>query len=122
MTQPDYQLRRRNAELQKEYGITLDQYKELLERQGYKCPVCKVTFEPGVYSYPVDHAHSGPMVGRIRGILHRDCNRFVVWNHEDSAQLRAAADLIDNPLTDWVVPNPTSNERRKNKTQLDDEP
>ncbi len=115
MTQPEYQLRRRDFTLQKEYGITLDQYKELLERQRHKCPVCLEAFEPGNFSYPLDHSHGGKFKGRIRAILHRDCNRFVMWMHEDSAQLRRAADLIDNPLTDWVVPNPTLNERRREK-------
>lgn len=115
MTQPDYKLRRRAYTLEKEYGITLDQYKELLERQGHKCPVCLVSFAPGDYSNPLDHSHRGPVPGRIRAILHDNCNRFVMWMHDDSAQLRRAADLIDNPLTDWVVPNPTLNERRRLK-------
>jgi hypothetical protein len=106
---------RRTYTLKKEYGITAEQYDELLAKQGYKCPVCGVAFELGSRSYPVDHAHGGPMKGRIRAILHDDCNRFVMWMHEDSAQLRRAADLIDNPLTDWVVPNPTLNERRREK-------
>lgn len=115
VAQPAYKLRQRDYNLQKEYGITLDQYKELLARQDHKCPICKVPFEPGNFSYPVDHAHGGPNPGVIRAILHQDCNRFVMWMHEDSAQLRAAADLIDNPLTDWIVLNPTLNERRRAK-------
>ncbi len=108
-------IRRRDRTLQKEYGITLDQYKELLEKQAHKCPICLEPFEPNNFSYPLDHSHGGKFVGRIRAILHRDCNRFVMWMHEDSAQLRRAADLIDNPLTDWVVPTPTLNERRREK-------
>lgn len=115
MAQPDYQLRRRNYNLKKEYGITLEQYKELLAKQDHKCPICLGAFEPGNYSYPLDHAHGGKHKGRVRAIEHNDCNRFVMWMHEDSAQLRRAADLIDNPLTDWVVPNPTLNERRREK-------
>lgn len=115
VAQPGYKLRRRNFVLLREYGITLDQYKELLERQDNKCPICKVTFEPGNFSYHVDHIHNGKWAGRIRAILHQDCNRFVMWMHDDSAQLRAAADLIDNPLTDWIVPKPTLNERRREK-------
>lgn len=115
MTKPEYQLRRRNFTLLKEYGITLEQYKELLEKQNYACPVCLESFERGNFSYPLDHSHGGKFAGRIRAILHQDCNRFVMWMHEDSAQLRRAADLIDNPLTDWIVPKPTLNERRREK-------
>lgn len=112
---PAYVERKRNYLLLKEYGITLDQYKELLERQGHRCPVCQAAFEPGNYSYHVDHAHSGKFAGRIRAILHSECNRNVMWGHEDSAQLRAAADLIDNPLTDWVVPEHMIDVKRKDR-------
>ena len=103
-TKPAYAERRRNYGLLKTFGISLEQYRELLRRQDGKCPICKVPFEPNNFSYPVDHAHGGSNPGVIRAILHNDCNRFVMWMHEDSAQLRAAADLIDSPLTDWVVP------------------
>lgn len=94
----------RSRSLQKFYGITLEQYKELIAKQNGACPVCSEKLEPGNYSYPVDHAHKGKFKGRIRGIVHDECNRFVLWTHEDSSILRAAANLIDNPLTDWVVP------------------
>lgn len=102
----------RESRLKKEYGITLAQYAELVAKQGYKCPVCEKPLEPGNWSYPVDHSHGGPDKGRIRGVVHRDCNRFVLWTHEDSTMLRNAANLIDNPLTDWFVPGPTYNENR----------
>jgi len=36
-----------------------------------------------------------------------------MWEHEDSGPLRRAADLIDNPLTDWMVPGKPSSETRK---------
>ncbi len=116
-TQPDYQRRRRNKQLQKEFGITLEQYFELIDRQGGKCPVCLVPFEPGNFSYHLDHVHEGPFKGRIRAIVHSECNRTVLWMHEDSATLRRAADLIDNPLTDWVVPGvpPSETRNRKNR-------
>lgn len=106
---------RRAYILKKEYGITVEQYDELVAKQGGKCPICSVPFEPGDRSNPVDHAHAGPHSGRIRAILHNDCNRFVMWMHEDSRQLRAAADLIDNPLTDWYVPGVPHNQRRKDR-------
>ena len=91
--------------LRKRFGITLLQYKELLDAQGGKCPVCDVAFDPGNYSYPVDHAHSGPHRGKIRGIVHDTCNRFVLAGHADGRLLRAAAALIERPLTLWVVPD-----------------
>lgn len=105
---------RRVFELAKTYGITAAQYDELVDKQDGKCPICLEPL-PSDRGGHVDHAHGGKFKGRIRAILHRDCNRFVMWMHEDSAQLRRAADLIDNPLTDWIVVEPTFNERRRSK-------
>ena len=117
VAQPKYKSRRRAFVLMKEYGITLEQYDELVAKQNGGCPVCLNALPPDRAGH-VDHVHGGAMKGRIRAIVHRDCNRFVLWTHEDSAQLRRAADLIDNPLTDWVVPNPTSNERAHEKERI----
>lgn len=107
----------RGTRLKKEYGITATQYDELVAKQGGKCPVCQTAFEHGNRSYPVDHAHGGVHAGRIRGIVHRDCNRFVLWTHDDSAMLRNAAELIDNPLTDWYVPSVPYNQRRPERNK-----
>lgn len=104
-----YHLTRRDRDLRKNFGITLDQYKQLLELQNHQCPICLRKFEPNNYSYPIDHAHAGKFRGRIRAIVHDECNRHVLWAHDDSLQLRAAADLIDHPLTEWMVPEPMIN-------------
>lgn len=117
VAQPDYRRRRRDKQLRKEFGITLEQYFELINRQGGRCPVCLVPFEPGNSSYHLDHVHDGPFKGRIRAIVHGECNRTVLWMHEDSATLRRAADLIDNPLTDWVVPGVPPSEIRNRKNR-----
>ena len=108
---------RRDKDLQKNYGITLDQYKQLLALQNYACPICLEKFEPNNYSYSVDHSHEGIHRGKIRAIVHSECNRHVLWAHEDSRQLRAAADLIDHPLTEWMVPEAMINfyEKRPKK-------
>ena len=96
----------------KEYGITGEQYDELVAKQDSNCPVC-LTVLPTDRSGHVDHAHSGPFKGRIRAIVHSECNRAILRDHEDSAILRRAADLIDNPLTNWMVPGLPSSEVRK---------
>ena len=119
--QDDVRLRRRDTSLQKYFGITLEDYKGLLDKQENKCPVCLEKFEENNYSYPVDHAHAGPNAGVIRAIVHDRCNRFVLWKHTDPEQLRRAAELIENPLTDWFVPEEfiksrKTKRRRKKKT------
>lgn len=108
---------RRAYHLKKEYGLTVEQYDEIVAKQGHKCPVCEEPFESGNRSYPVDHVHDGVNKGRIRGVVCTPCNRFVLWTHEDSKRLRNAANLIDNPLTDLFVPGPTYNEGRWKRTK-----
>lgn len=100
----DRRLKSRDLDLKKFFGISLEEYKELLKKQDHRCPICLEAFKPDHYSYPVDHAHAGPNAGVIRAILHDRCNRFVMWKHTDPDQLRRAADLIENPLTDVYVP------------------
>jgi len=113
--QDDVALRRRDTNLQKYFGITLEDYKSLLEKQNHSCPICLNKFEENNYSYPVDHAHAGPNAGAIRAILHDRCNRFVMWKHTDPEQLRRAADLIETPLTDFYVPEEFVKSRKKTK-------
>ena len=113
--QDDVALRRRDTNLQKYFGITLEDYKSLLEKQNHTCPICLNKFEENNYSYPVDHAHAGPNAGVIRAILHDRCNRFVMWKHTDPDQLRRAADLIETPLTDFYVPEEFVKSRKKTK-------
>lgn len=103
---------RRAKTLMKEYGMTTAMYDELVAKQGGKCPVCLGSLEPGNRSYHVDHAHTGVHAGRIRGIVHSECNRVVLWMHDDPTQLRNAANLVENPLTDWYVPGKPQSEKR----------
>ena len=113
--QPNVKLRVRDNNLQKYFGISLEQYKNQLVIQEFKCPICLGAFEENNYSYPVDHAHNGPFEGRIRAILHDTCNRFVMARHNDPELLRRAADLMESPLTNWFVPEEFVKSRKKKR-------
>lgn len=66
-----------NNNLKRKYGITLDEYNEMLVAQGYVCAVCgetesrieKRTGRP--YALAVDHCHES---SKVRGLLCRACN------------------------------------------------
>jgi hypothetical protein len=65
----------KNFKLKKAYGITLEQYNELLSSQNHKCAICNID-NNGKYrnkprAFAVDHCHS---TGKIRGLLCSDCN------------------------------------------------
>lgn len=54
----------------KKYGITYDQYVEMLEQQEGQCGVCKDKLDQGKHTH-VDHCHS---TGKVRGLLCNKCN------------------------------------------------
>src|SRR5947207_826146 len=56
-----------DIKLRQLYGITLDQKKEILEKQNNLCAICNGPFKK-VYT---DHDHS---TGKVRGLLCNGCN------------------------------------------------
>lgn len=115
LIKPSVKEKRRDSALRKYFGISLKQYKELLEKQEYTCPVCLKSLE-GI-SNPVDHAHRGKHEGKIRAIMHGRCNQMVMHNHYDANELRRAADLIETPLTNWIVPEEYLKSRKKKRAR-----
>lgn len=61
--------RTRRFNLQRKYGLTLEEYKKLLEDQGYKCLICESNIAGA--SAKLDHCHKAK---KIRGFLCNNCN------------------------------------------------
>ncbi|HSH60575.1 MAG TPA: endonuclease VII domain-containing protein [Acidimicrobiales bacterium] len=80
---PEVKRRERAAHLMRKFGITVEQYEEMLAIQGGGCAICGR--RPGKISLHVDHDHE---TGRIRGCLCFRCNN-------------ALGDFADNG--DWLV-------------------
>jgi hypothetical protein len=59
----------RKWHLKTKYGLTPEQYEEMLERQGGGCAICGTA--PGETALHVDHCHE---TGRVRGLLCFCCN------------------------------------------------
>jgi hypothetical protein len=55
----------------KRYGVSLEQYLEMLRAQDYKCLICEVKAEELDRDLCVDHCHT---TGKIRGLLCNSCN------------------------------------------------
>ncbi len=68
-------LKTKDRRLKKEYGISLEQYNELKEKQHNKCACCG-----GEYPLVVDHCHTH---GNVRELLCSRCNTVVGMCEED---------------------------------------
>lgn len=61
------------ARLKAQYGITLAEYAEMLDKQSGKCLICDRTSKKKLV---VDHCHDK---GHIRGLLCASCNMRLGW-------------------------------------------
>ena len=77
------------------YGITLEQYGKMLERQGGKCAICSNPPKKGSRRLAVDHCHDETK--RVRGLLCFVCNRrFLGRGRENPVYHRIAADYLES--------------------------
>jgi hypothetical protein len=66
--------------LRRAYGVTLDEYEALLEKQGGGCAICGAEKADAIgRMLHVDHCHT---TERVRGLLCRDCNSVLGYSHE----------------------------------------
>lgn len=61
----------RDDKLKHRYGITSDEYNEMLEKQNGVCAICEEEFHRALY---VDHNHK---TGKVRALLCARCNSGV---------------------------------------------
>jgi hypothetical protein len=77
------------------YGLTLEQYSEMLAKQGGCCAICglpeRARNQHGQLSLSVDHSHTS---GRVRGLLCRSCNTILGMAKENAGVLERAIDYI----------------------------
>lgn len=64
----------RNWQLLRDYGITLEQYNEMLKSQDYRCAICGTDNPGGRGAFHVDHNH---ITGKVRGLLCSSCNHAI---------------------------------------------
>jgi len=84
---PDKENGRKDKQrLKSKYGITLEQFENLLKSQGGVCRIFKN--KCSVYAYlSVDHDHK---TGQVRGLLCRSCNLVLGFAREEPEILEAA--------------------------------
>lgn len=85
----------RNRELGRKYGISLDEYSELVETQNDRCAICgtkdKGTARGKFRYWSVDHDHA---TGKIRGLLCQQCNTMLGMAGDSIAILEKAIEYL----------------------------
>lgn len=87
----------RSIDLKKRFGITLDEYEILLERQQNVCKLCQQPeraidrFSGMPRNLAVDHCHT---TGKIRGLLCTHCNTALGLFQEDPELMIKAAEYV----------------------------
>jgi hypothetical protein len=87
-------IKQRDNNLKRLYGkqFGIDEYNKLLEKQDFKCAICKTTEIKGrktgrggqIEVFYVDHDHK---TGKVRGLLCNICNRTMGYVGENSGVL-----------------------------------
>ena len=63
------------SHLQRTYGISIEQYDQLRQRQDYRCRICSIHESEAQHGrLCVDHCHGS---GKVRGLLCKKCNSAI---------------------------------------------
>lgn len=84
------------------YGMTVEDYDQLLRWQDGRCPACMKRFTPGRRPH-IDHSHR---TGEVRGLLCFSCNYTAGQLHEDSGWMRRMAAYLEYPPTRDIFTTP----------------
>ena len=84
--------RRKHYALKRKFGITLDQYNEILEKQEGKCAICRSDGCTTGRRLAVDHCHE---TGYIRGLLCKNCNLMLGHAKDSNSILETALIYIN---------------------------
>lgn len=80
----------RARRLQRDYGLTQEEYDSLFDQQLGFCAICHQA--PGKRGLAVDHHH---LTGKVRGLLCDRCNTGLGLFRDMPMWLRQAADYLD---------------------------
>ena len=86
-----YYEKARHTKLQRSFGISLLEYRDMFAKQGERCAICGT--KEGKNSMPLDHDHK---TNKNRTILCHWCNKGLGQFFDDADKLRKAADYLDS--------------------------
>jgi hypothetical protein len=80
----------RNIQLKSKFGLSLEDYENLVEEQQGRCAICCLETKP----LAVDHCHNSK---KIRGLLCGHCNTGLGKFRDDPARLERAIAYLGQP-------------------------
>lgn len=84
-------IKKRQAQWIKRYGITLEQYEEMYDNQKGVCKICKNTCSSR-QCLSVDHCHK---TGKVRGLLCVKCNTALGMLNDDVHKFKTAIEYLN---------------------------
>ena len=80
--------------LKRSYGITLNEYNQMLADQNHKCITCGTTEPGGKHGkFMVDHSH---ITGKVRGLLCKSCNIALGEVKDNRQTLQKMIEYLNN--------------------------
>lgn len=94
---PIWRRNRIDRQMQRRYGITLDEREAMEDRQGGVCAIChrpetQRNPQGGIKALSIDHCHA---TGAVRGLLCSECNTGLGRFQDCSDRLRSAARYLE---------------------------
>lgn len=86
-----YKLMKRKNALRK-YGLDLDKYDAIFEKQNKACAICKCTKSASSKNWHIDHCHK---TKKVRGILCAHCNRMLGAARDNKEYLLEAIKYLE---------------------------
>jgi len=80
----------KDRKLRDRYGITVDQYDEMVKNQNGQCKICKESVK-----LHVDHCHK---TGQVRGLLCNGCNRGLGYFNDNIDKLISATTYLSGDI------------------------
>lgn len=78
--------------LRTKYGITLQEYNNLFQKQSGCCAICKKHQTDLIKTFHIDHNHK---TGEIRGLLCQQCNHAIGLLKDDSEIIASALEYVN---------------------------
>lgn len=94
---PCKEIQKSKAFMKRRYGITYDQYLEMLEQQNHRCAICGSSDHKNkrtgnlLQTFFIDHDHSS---GKVRGLLCSPCNHALGQFRDNKAVLFRAIEYL----------------------------